>query len=153
MCFTQKFITSPSMSSRHSANIRNVTTILIKDVHFPLYTYRCFVSHLNSISWVKRWTKSRLEIQHTRFNLHHVSKLQTFLGISRLASYQIRKIVGCACARNAGNVFPATDLKKTLVIDPGIHHSTCVTHVLWCMSGSLTRGGGKNVPGITSARN
>ena len=27
------------------------------------------------------------------------------------ASYQMRKIVGCACTRNAGNVFPATHLK------------------------------------------
>ena len=27
------------------------------------------------------------------------------------ASYQIRKITGCACAGNAGNVFPATDFK------------------------------------------
>ena len=27
------------------------------------------------------------------------------------ASYQIRKIVGCACTGNAGNVFPATDFK------------------------------------------
>ena len=27
------------------------------------------------------------------------------------ASYQIRKIAGCACAGNAGNVFPATNLK------------------------------------------
>ena len=38
--------------------------------------------------------------------------------------------------------------RKLLVSDPGMHHSTCVTHVLWCMSGSLTRGGGENVPGI-----
>ena len=28
-----------------------------------------------------------------------------------LASYQLRNIVGCACAGNAGNVLPATDLK------------------------------------------
>ena len=28
------------------------------------------------------------------------------------ASYQIRKIVGCACAGNAGSVFPATDFKR-----------------------------------------
>ena len=27
------------------------------------------------------------------------------------ASFQIRKIAGCACAGNAGNVFPATDFK------------------------------------------
>ena len=32
-----------------------------------------------------------------------------------------------------------------------MHHGTCVTHVLWCMSGSLARGGRKNVPGISSA--
>ena len=29
-----------------------------------------------------------------------------------------------------------------------MHHGTCVTDVPWCMSGSLTRGGGENVPGI-----
>ena len=32
---------------------------------------------------------------------------------------------------------------KPLVSDPGMHHGTCVTHVSWCMSGSLTRGGGE----------
>ena len=37
------------------------------------------------------------------------------------------------------------------VSDPGMHHSTCVTHVPWCMSGSLTRGGGENVCGISAA--
>ena len=41
---------------------------------------------------------------------------------------------GCACARNAGNVFPAT-----AVSNPDMHHGTCVTHVPWCMPGSLTR--------------
>ena len=37
---------------------------------------------------------------------------------------------------------------KPQVSDPGMHHSTCVTHLPWCISGSLTRGGGENVPGI-----
>ena len=37
--------------------------------------------------------------------------------------------------------------------DPDMHHGTCVTHVSWCMSGSLTSvsfevGCGENVPGI-----
>ena len=41
--------------------------------------------------------------------------------------------------------------RKLLVSDPGMHHGTCVTHVPWCMSGSLTRGGGENVPGIPDA--
>ena len=33
-----------------------------------------------------------------------------------------------------------------------MHHGTCATHVPWCMSGSLTHGGGENVPGIPGAR-
>ena len=41
--------------------------------------------------------------------------------------------------------------RKPLVSDAGMHHGTCVTHVPWCMSGLLTRGGGENVPGIPSA--
>ena len=68
------------------------------------------------------------------------------------ASYQIRKIAGCACAGNAGNVFPRRRIqRKTRVSDPGMHHGTCVTHVPWCMSGLLTCGGGENVPGIPGA--
>ena len=41
--------------------------------------------------------------------------------------------------------------RKPQVSDPDMHHGTCVTHVPWCMSGSLTRGGGENVPGIPGA--
>ena len=75
-----------------------------------------------------------------------------FSVIVQWASYQIRKIVGCACAGNIGNVFPHRRLqRKPLVNDPGMHQGTCVTHVPWCMSGSLTRGGGENVPGIPGA--
>ena len=62
------------------------------------------------------------------------------------ASYQIRKSAGSACAGNAGNVFPTTDLKGNRE-----HHGTCLTHVPWCMTGSLTRGCGENVPGIPGA--
>ena len=48
--------------------------------------------------------------------------------------------------------FPRHRLKrKTLVSDPDMHHGTCVTHVPWCMSGSLTPCGGENVPGIPGA--
>ena len=41
--------------------------------------------------------------------------------------------------------------RKPLVSDPDMHRGTCVTHVPWCMSGSLTRSGGENVPGIPGA--
>ena len=56
------------------------------------------------------------------------------------ASYQIRKIAGCACTGNAGNVFPATDYKGNRYFA-----IPCVTHVPWCMSGLPTRGGGENI--------
>ena len=49
------------------------------------------------------------------------------------ASCQLRKITGCACAGNAGNVSP-----PPRVSDPDMHHGTCATHVPWCMPGSLT---------------
>ena len=45
--------------------------------------------------------------------------------------------------------FPCHQLqRKPLVSDPDMHHGTCVTHVPWCMSGSLTGDSGENVPGI-----
>ena len=40
--------------------------------------------------------------------------------------------------------------RKQLVSDPGMHHGTCVTHLPWCMSGSLARGGGENVPAFSA---
>ena len=45
------------------------------------------------------------------------------------------KIAGYACAGNVGNVSP-----PPRVSDPDMHHGTCVTHVTWCMPGSLTSG-------------
>ena len=41
--------------------------------------------------------------------------------------------------------------RKLLVSDPSMHHGTCMTHVSWCMAGSLTCGDGENVPGIPGA--
>ena len=41
--------------------------------------------------------------------------------------------------------------RKPPISDPGIHHDMCVTHVPWCMLGSLTRSGEENVLGIPGA--
>ena len=66
------------------------------------------------------------------------------------ASCQIRKLWLLRMRRECRELFPRHRLqRKPLVSDPGMHHSTCVTHVPWCMS--LTRGGGENVPGIPGA--
>ena len=45
------------------------------------------------------------------------------------SSYVNTRPIRCAWAGNAGNVFPAT---------PDMHHGTCVTHLPWCMLGSIT---------------
>ena len=41
---------------------------------------------------------------------------------------------------------PPPTSKEPVISDHNMHHGTCVTHVPWCMSGSLTRGGGKTFP-------
>ena len=51
------------------------------------------------------------------------------------ASCQIRKI---ADAHAPG--MPGTFSPRPPVSDPDMHHSTCMTHVPWCMLGSLTNG-------------
>ena len=59
---------------------------------------------------------------------------------------------GLRMRRECREHFPCHRLqRKPLVSDPVMHHGTCVTHVPWCMSGSLNRGGGENVPGIPGA--
>ena len=62
------------------------------------------------------------------------------------------KICGLRIRRECRERFPRRWLqKKPPVSDPDKHPSTCVMHVPWCMSGSLIRGGGKNVPDIRGA--
>ena len=74
--------------------------------------------------------------RYARMCLHSSWYVYTTVRVSSpLASCQIRKIVGCACAGNAGNVSP-----PPRVSDPDMHHGTCVTYVLWCMPGWLTIG-------------
>ena len=56
---------------------------------------------------------------------------------------------GLRLIRECRERFPRHQLqRKPLLSDPGMHHGTCVTHVPWCMSGSLSHGGGENVPGM-----
>ena len=58
-----------------------------------------------------------------------------YLDLAQWASCQIRKIAGAH-----GPVMPGTFPPSSQVSDPDMHHGTCVTHVPWCMPGSLTSG-------------
>ena len=96
--------------------------------------------------------RNSIHILWISFKLHALCERRIDYKCTAWASYQILKIPGCACARNAGNIFPRHWLqKKLLVSDLGMHHGTCVTHVTWGMPGSLVHGGMENVPGIPGA--
>ena len=56
------------------------------------------------------------------------------------AFYQIRKIAGCWESFSRHRL-----QRKPLVSDPGMHHGACITHVPWCMSGSLPAVAGKTL--------
>ena len=59
---------------------------------------------------------------------------------------------GLGMRRKCRERFPRHWLqRKPLVSNPGMHQGKCDTHVPWCMSGLLTRGGMENVPGIPGA--
>ena len=71
---------------------------------------------------------------------------------SSWASCQIRKIAGAHAPGMPGTFSPPSGSSY-----PDMHHGTCMTHVSWCMPGSLTSGFPlesavrENVPGIPGA--
>ena len=91
-----------------------------------------------------------IKIRFLYENIHpRICIPDAFLDHHVWASHQIRQIAICACT---GKTFSRHQLqRKQLVSDPGIHYGTCVSHMPWCMSGSLTCSGGENVRGIPGA--
>ena len=152
---------------RHLLRV-NLPKALLYWIMFSYYRYVCKTLFIKSGDFVfeeirtpclcicsMRWSPCNQQYYHTPTHTKssHSHKRETLsLGLMPWASYQIRKIAGCACARNAGNVFPRRRFqRKPLVSDPVMHHGTCVTHVPSCMSGSLTCGDRENLPGTPGA--
>ena len=70
-------------------------------------------------SWIQHFIRtlgprqaSKAGTKHFRGYTYKYLHTHTFAHVYARASYQICKIAGCACAENAGNVFPATDFKE-----------------------------------------
>ena len=86
-----------------------------------------------------------LFVMHVRTNVNKKVWWTPFVAASHIiplirkrlswASCQIREIAG---AHAPG--MPRTFSPPPRVRDPDMHHGTCVTHVPWCMQGSLTSG-------------
>ena len=68
------------------------------------------------------------------YNLHTKALISNDVKM-QWASCQIRKIAGAHAPGMPGTFSPSPQ-----VSDPDMHHGTCVTHVPWCMPGSLTSG-------------
>ena len=90
-------------------------------------------------------TANRTRISSEKWLLHHCLNSNSLW--LPWASYQIRKNADCARAGNAGT-FSLSTTSKEIASWQSRHAPRHVTHVPWCISGSLTRGGGENVPGI-----
>ena len=95
----------------------------------------CNVSiHPSNVSnYQKKTIQTLLEMQMC--DCHNSMQLLDVKFICSMGLLPDTQNSGCACAGNAGNVFPSPQ-----VSDPDMHHGTCVTHVPWCMPGSLTSG-------------
>ena len=77
--------------------------------------------------------------QHSRHPTYPTKKviygvpLVDYQQVTAWASYQIRIIAGAHAPGMPGTFSPPPRIS-----DPDMHHGTCVTHVAWCMPGSLT---------------
>ena len=91
-----------------------------------------------SALWLSRWIFSPYTYNN-RQSVPIMAKYRGLLITKKItnsplwASYQIHKIVGAHALGMPGTFSPSPQ-----VSDPGMHHGTCVTHVPWCMPGSLT---------------
>ena len=132
----------PYHTIHHSA--RNVNNSVVNGV----WGYRTGVLHISLLNCV---SSDRGQVHLGICCLLGKSMKQAFQ-IARIpciewASYQIRKIAVCACAGNAGNVFPTTNFKgnRWLAIP------ACITARAMMHVGIGKPPGGENVPGIPGA--
>ena len=97
-------------------------------------------------AWINDWVNNReagyLGRRRTHYDVTVMSTQHDGLAwnehdedIMTWASCQIRKIAGAHAPGMSGTFSPSPQ-----VCDPDMHHGTCVTHVPWCMPGSLTSG-------------
>ena len=102
-----------------------------------LYLHLLVVAFQYCASWKQHFKPVRVLVKclmHPKMHrLYNVSLLWDIEHFYQLASCQIRKTV-----RAHAPGIPGTFSPPARVSDPDMHHGTCVTHVPWCMPGSLT---------------
>ena len=106
----------------------NTKTILFRTMYLQLISESTAVVSTFYIMYTESFildlftTNRNINLSHRTYSIHS----------NTWASYQIPKISGCT--------MPGTFFPPSKVSDPEMHHGACVTHVPWCMPGSLTSG-------------
>ena len=108
-----------------------------------------WTSHIAAWSQLKMASRM-IQVQNWFIGSLHAYSMSSDVGFGRVQrkwNVQPKMTYNCELRmrQECRERFPCHRLpRKQLVNAPGMHHGKCVTHVLWCMSGSLTRGGGEN---------
>ena len=103
---------------------------------------RCLES---SSVYILAFSSNNLPYSHKFINLINLRLFSSHGPLARYVKLRVAHAPG----------MPGTFSPPPRVSDPDIRHVTCVTHVQWCMPGSLSAfevGGGENVPDIPGAR-
>ena len=123
-----------------------INNVYMKIWYIIIYPYLTLTELWLNHHWVRTRTSDHIPLKNINVTTYPCSAV-----LSTWASYQMRKMRVTHALGMPGTFSPAPTSK-----DPGMDHGTCVTHVPWCMSGSLTCGGGENVlsiPGACATRN
>ena len=81
----------------------------------------CFESCMDIYIYIYHWLSTTIA---------HLRPARSHGPLTRYAELRVARAPG----------MPGTFIQPPRVSDPDTHHGTCVTHVPWCMPGSLTSG-------------
>ena len=115
-------------------NIVGIATYTLQKsyiVIFVLHNPDIVDCHWQPKSWLSSWQP----IWRPDTLYWHLRPIFKWVVVTPWASCQIRKMAGAHASGMPGTFSPSPQ-----VDDPDMHHGTCVTHVPWCMPGSLTSG-------------
>ena len=95
------------------------------------------IAYTFSTSWMSLLLRFCMRVTHCGLVMPCVNiiSVKHSFRLRYMASCQIRKIANAHAPGMLGMFSPSPQ-----VSDPDMHHGTCVTHVPWCMPGSLTSG-------------
>ena len=124
-------------SAYHQFGIVRKIWIKIKKLFFlenALYSFRIIKWEgggdvfASSVCYFQICGKRRLVCCEIAYRTHQTRHSRLIVSTAVWASFQIRKTTGCACAGNAGNVFPATACKRSRHASRHVCNARAVMH-------------------------